>query len=181
MSGEQYQDHRRDNGGRWGNHGQDYQGGEGYDVNHVRMSGTVERFETVATSTGTPMIRFGLRCAKEWAQVVAFNDLAASVKLQRGDRVEVTGRIKSTHWMDREGNAKNGWQIVAKAIIPERPADRQGQRPAYRPERGGVFGLAKGRHQGGHDLDGRQQRLPGAGSTWSKERPGVMVYQGGPF
>lgn len=177
MNGEQYQGNRRDNGRQYqGNHGQG-DGGGFYDVNHVRLSGTVERFETVATKTGTPMIRFALRCWKEWATIVAFKDLAAQTTLNRGERVEVTGRIQSTQWTAKDGTTRNGWQIVARTIGPEQPAERQTQgrpqgqahrpAPAHRREDGGGFG--------------RQQRLPGAASTWSKDRPGVMVYQGGPF
>ena len=144
-----------------------------HDQNHVRMTGTVHKFETVQTKTGMPMIRFALRCWKEWATVVAFKDLALTTMLRPGDRVEVTGHIHSTQWQAKDGTVRQGWQIVAKTIGPERPAERlpQGQRrDGNRRPRGS-----------GYDLDGRQQRLPGAGSTWTKDRPGVMVYQGGPF
>lgn len=174
--GKQYQDNRRDNGGQYqGNHAQgNGDGGGFYDLNHVRMSGTVERFETVATKTGTPMIRFALRCWKEWATIVAFRDLAAQTTLNRGERVEVTGRIQTTQWTDKEGTPRTGWQIVAQTIGPE-TGRREGQGQGQRPQ-------GPGRNRGeGYDMDGRQRRLPGTAGTWGKERPGVMVYQDGPF
>lgn len=190
--GKQYQDNRRDNGGQYrGNHGQGNQGGEGagfFDLNHVRMTGTVQRFDVVNTKTGTDMIRFALRCYRERAHVVAFKDLAATTMLRPGDRVEVTGFIQTTKWTDNEGNARTGWQIVARTIGPEQARqdhhgrrEGQGQRPHHGPGRNhrpadGVFGLR------GDGQDGRQQRLPGTtGATWSRNRPGVMDYQGGPF
>lgn len=188
MSGEQYQGKQYQ-----GNHAQgNGDGGGFYDLNHVRMTGTVQRFDVVETRSGTPMIRFGLRCYREIAQVVAFKDLATTTFLRPGDRVEVTGRIQSTQWTAQDGTARSGWQIVAQAIGPdtgrhEGQARREGKGNAQRPHHGpgrnhrparNVFGL----RGDGPDADGRQQRLPGTtGGTWSRNRPGVMDYQGGPF
>lgn len=171
MSGQYQGNQYRGNAGHTGE-------GEGYDLNHVRMTGTVQRFEVVNTKTGTDMIRFALRCYRERAHVVAFKDLAATTMLRPGDRVEVTGFIQTTKWTDNEGNARTGWQIVARTIGPEQARqdhhgrrEGQGQRPHHGP-----VGLR------GDGQDGRQQRLPGTtGTTWSRNRPGVMDYQGGPF
>ena len=180
--GNQYQGNRRDNGGQ-------YQAGDTggpFDVNEAKVSGTVERFNIVDTRTGTPMIRFALRCWRERFQIVAFKDLASETTLRPGERVKVAGRIQCTQWQDKDtGQTRHGFQIIARTIAPDgeqlnnppRPGKSNAQRPHHRPA-GGVFGL----RGDGPDADGRQQRLPGTtGGTWSRNRPGVMDYQGGPF
>ena len=87
-----------------------------YDINEIDISGAVERFAVVETKTGTPMIRFTLRCWKELIQVVAFKE-QAGVRLREGERVEVKGYIQSTRWTDKDGNAKSGFQVVANKGI----------------------------------------------------------------
>lgn len=173
--GNQYQDNRRDNGGQYqGNHAQGNQGGEGgpFDVNEAKVSGTVERFNIVDTRTGTPMIRFALRCWRERFQIVAFKDLATQTLLRPGERVKVAGRIQCTQWHDKDtGQTRHGFQIIARTIATDgeqlNNPPRSGKGNAQRPH--------------GPDATGQQQRLPGTGNTWSRNRPGVMDYQGGPF
>ena len=142
-----------------------------FDKNTAKVSGMVERFDVVNTKNGTPMVRFTIRCWKERMQIVAFKELATCTMLRPGERVEVEGRIQGTQWSAPDGIRRTGFQIVARAIRPEQTAF-MGRHSA--PQR-------QARRGGGHDMDGRQQRLPGAGSTWTKDRPGVMVYRGGPF
>lgn len=89
---------------------------EQYDINEIDISGAVERFVVVTTKTGTPMIRFTLRCWKEAIQVVAFKE-QAGVRLREGERVEVLGYIQSTRWTDKDGNARSGFQVVANKGI----------------------------------------------------------------
>ena len=163
------------NGNRWDYHGnQDNTGGgdaAAFDKNSAKVSGMVERFDVVNTKTGTPMIRFALRCWRERIQVVAFKELATTTLLRPGERVEVEGRIQGTQWSAPDGSRRTGFQIVARAIRPEQTASTRRIRAAQGHSRKGE----------GDDMDGRQRRLPGTPSAWSKDRPGVMVYQGGPF
>jgi len=91
-----------------------------YDINHIHLSGTVEAFRHVQTSTGTPMATFRLRCWQEIIKVVLFKELASSLTLADGTRVEVKGRIQSTSWQATDGTWRNGFQVVAKEIGGER-------------------------------------------------------------
>ena len=144
-----------------------------YDINEIDISGAVERFAVVATKTGTPMIRFTIRCWKELIQVVAFKE-QAGVRLREGERVEVKGHIQSTRWTDKDGNARSGFQVVASkgifyadaitrfTVIPNgpRPLTPRTMPPAPSPaqERPGPTA----------------QTLPMAAALQA-ERPGVMV------
>lgn len=163
------------NGNRWDYHGNQDGTGSGdaatFDKNSAKVSGMVERFDVVNTKTGTPMIRFALRCWRERIQIVAFKELATTTMLRPGDRVEVEGRIQGTQWSAPDGTRRTGFQIVARAIRQEQTASTQRLKPLGGHSRKGEC----------YDMDGRQRRLPGAASTWSKDRPGVMVYRGGPF
>lgn len=87
-----------------------------YDINHIHVSGTVEAFRRVQTSTNTPMATFRLRCWQELIKVVAFKELAESLALADGERVEVRGRIQSTSWQAADGTWRNGFQVVAQEI-----------------------------------------------------------------
>ena len=66
-----------------------------FDINQATFTGTVERFDRIATKTGTAMVKALVRCYKETVQVVAFRDLAEDTDLQAGDRVIVDGNIKA--------------------------------------------------------------------------------------
>ena len=158
------------NGNRWDYHGNQDNTGSGdeaaYDKNSAKVSGMVERFDVVNTRTGTPMIRFALRCWRERIQIVAFKELATTTMLRPGERVEVEGRIQGTQWSAPDGARRTGFQIVARSIRPEQTANTRRLSASQKHSRKG-------------DMD--QRRLPGASTTWSKDRPGVMVYQGGPF
>ena len=128
-----------------------------FDINRCHITGTVERFDRIATKTGTAMIKALVRCYKETVQVVAFRDLAEDTDLQAGDRVEVRGRIQNTSWTAQDGSRRYGWQLVAESITldgetqpgaqltgetqppaqqpappPHRPASSARQRPAQR-------------------------------------------------
>ena len=87
-----------------------------FDINRCHITGTVERFDRIATKTGTAMIKALVRCYKETVQVVAFRDLAEDTDLQAGDRVEVRGRIQNTSWTAQDGSRRYGWQLVAESI-----------------------------------------------------------------
>ena len=87
-----------------------------YDLNECRITGTVDRFDRIATKTGTPMCKALVLCHKETVAVIAFRDLAEQTNLNPGDRVEVRGRIQSTSWTGQDGVKRYGWQIVAEHI-----------------------------------------------------------------
>ena len=87
------------------------------DLNEFRFSGTVERFDRIATKTGTPMVAFLAMCWKERIRIVAFKDLAEQTKLAAGDRVEVSGHVQSNSWTDKQGQPRSGWQCIASEII----------------------------------------------------------------
>ena len=87
-----------------------------FDINKCHITGTVEKFDRIATRTGTPMVRAMVRCYRETLQVVAFRDLAEDTDLQAGDRVEVRGRIQNTSWTAQDGSRRYGWQLIAESI-----------------------------------------------------------------
>ena len=107
-----------------------------YDINAIRITGTVERFDIVSTKAGTPMIRLTVRCFKELFTVVAFKELAETTRLNAGERVEVRGRVQSNTWADRDGNKRYGFQVVATdigaAVEEGREALQGGKVPPHR-------------------------------------------------
>ena len=107
-----------------------------FDINAIRITGTVEQFDIITTKTGAPMIRLMLRSFRELFTVVAFKKLAEATRLNAGDRVEVRGRVQSTAWTDKEGNKRYGFQVVATDIEPDMEA---GQAPPPEEERFGVM------------------------------------------
>ena len=142
-----------------------------FDINRCHITGTVERFDRIATKTGTAMIKALVRCYKETVQVVAFRDLAEDTDLQAGDRVEVRGRIQSTSWTGQDGVKRYGYQLVAESITLDvaeaaPPADRQEQQPTPPPPRPAPPARQK---------PAQQRRM------FDPAAPGPNDYQGGPF
>lgn len=129
-----------------------------FDVNIIRVSGTVTDFRRIQTKTGTPMIRFAIQCWKERITIVAFKELAEFVALVPGQRVEVRGSIQSTSWKDDQGNARSGFQVIAKDIMGDGDVLIE-----VNPESPALPGLSARR--------GGQQTLP----MQSKDRRGVMA------
>ena len=87
-----------------------------YDKNEIHISGKVDRFEIIATKTGTPMIKFFLACGKERLAVIAFKSLADATRLIDGDPVSITGAIQTTSWEGNDGLKRYGVQIIATRI-----------------------------------------------------------------
>ena len=115
-----------------------------FDANHIRITGTVERFDNIQTKTNTPMIKASVRCYKELFTVVAFKELAESIRLSIGERVEVNGRIQSTAWTDKDGNNRYGFRVVATEIGPDTEGGRETRPQAPPPEREGVMEYSGG-------------------------------------
>ena len=67
-----------------------------YDQNEIHISGTVESFKVISTKTGTPMIKFFVRCNKEKISVVSFNELAESTQLNDGEEVSIIVSAQGT-------------------------------------------------------------------------------------
>ena len=134
-----------------------------FDVNIIKVSGTVTEFRRVQTKTGTPMIRFAIQCWKERIIVVAFKELAEFVALVPGQRVEVRGSIQSTCWKDEQGNTRSGFQVIARDIMSDDDVLLE-----VDPETG-LSAL-----QGGNGRpERRQQALPMPKQT--RDRRGVMA------
>jgi len=116
------------------------------DRNEFFFSGTVERFDRIQTKTGTAMVSFSVMCWREHIRCIAFRDLAEQTTLTTGDRVEVRGHIQSNEWTDKDGNRRQGWQVIAHEIHiaadeqqeAPRPPARQAPRPAP-PEQQRLF------------------------------------------
>jgi DNA polymerase III alpha subunit len=87
-----------------------------YDKNEIHISGKCERFSVITTKTGTPMIKFSVRCNREQIAVVAFNELADATRLNDVEEVTVSGAIQSTSWQGKDGVQKYGYQIIASTI-----------------------------------------------------------------
>jgi single-stranded DNA-binding protein len=100
------------------------------DKNHFEFTGTVERFQQITTKSGRLMIAGSVRCWRETIRCIAFGDLAETTDLQRGDRVEVVGRIQSNAWTDGNGQQRNGWQVVADTITVIDDDQQQAPPPA---------------------------------------------------
>ena len=83
-----------------------------HDINKCHITGTVERFDRIATKIGTPMIKTLVRCHKESIPVVAFKDLAEATHLEAGDRVVVRGRVQSTSWTGQDGVKRSKHRIT---------------------------------------------------------------------
>ena len=115
-----------------------------FDTNHIRITGTVEEFNIINTRTGTPMIKASVRCYKELFTVVAFKEVAESIRLSIGERVEVNGRIQSTAWTDKDGNKRYGFQVVATEIEPDIEEDQSAAPAPATPEREGVMEYSGG-------------------------------------
>ena len=145
-----------------------------HDINQARITGTVEKFDRIATKTGTPMVKALVRCYKETVQVVAFRDLAEDTDLQAGDRVEVRGRIQNTSWTAQDGSRRYGWQLVAEAITligetqPAAPLTGETQPPAPAPPSPRPTSSAR-------QKPAQQRRM------FDPAAPGPNDYQGGPF
>ena len=133
-----------------------------FDINRAKFTGTVERFDRIATRTGTPMVKVLLRCYKEAVSVVAFKDLAEDTDLAPGDRVEVRGKIQSTSWTAPDGTRRQGWQLIADSIGPV--GETLPDAPPPSPTR-----PATGKRQE------RQVRM------FNSADPGPFDYDGGPF
>ena len=103
------------------------------DIIEFRFSGTIERFDRIATKTGTPMVAFLAMCWKERIRIVAFKDLAEQTELTPGNRVEVRGHIQTTAWTDQNGQQRTGWQVIAHEIT--RADDAGQQQEQRRPPR----------------------------------------------
>ncbi|KAF0189316.1 MAG: hypothetical protein FD168_571 [Desulfobulbaceae bacterium] len=121
-----------------------------YDKNEIHISGKCERFSVITTKTGTPMIKFSVRCNREQIAVVAFNELADATRLNDVEEVTVSGAIQSTSWQAKDGSQRYGFQIIASKINdneqePFTPAAKPtpppapGNRAPVQPYTGGPF------------------------------------------
>lgn len=152
----------------------------GFDINHAKFTGTVERFDRIATKTGTPMVRVLLRCYRESVSVVAFKDLAKDTDLAPGDRVEVRGNIQSTSWTAPDGTRRQGWQVVSDYIGPiaeqvEQHDSRRGVAPPPAPPAPTTTRPSSPTKQATGKRRERQVRM------FNSADPGPFDYQDGPF
>ena len=153
-----------------------------FDINQARITGTVERFDRIATKTGTAMIKELVRCYKETVQVVAFRDLAEGTDLAPGDRLEVAGKIQNTSWTAQDGSRRYGWQLVAEAITligetqPAAPLTGETQPPGTGATitSAHILCQAEAGAAAAHVRSGgaRPERLPGRPVlTWARSSP----------
>ena len=89
-----------------------------FEINHCRVSGTVRNLQKIPTRTGTLMVVLKICCRKEFFKVVGFKNLAAHLLngVQRGDPLEVAGRLQIAPWMDQDGTKHIGFEIVAEEV-----------------------------------------------------------------
>jgi len=107
-----------------------------YDINEIRITGTVTLKSLIPTTTGRKMTMFFVHCWKQNIQVIAFDTLAEKAVHLSG-RVEVKGYAQAKNYTDKHGMKHEGWQIVAKEIGPETAARQTGQANPVAPEPGG--------------------------------------------
>jgi len=97
-----------------------------YDINEIRITGTVVFFNRIPTKTGKSMATLFVRCWKQMVSVVAFDALAEQT-IHSGDRIEVKGYAQGKNYTGKDGIKHEGWQIVAKELGPETAARDAGQ------------------------------------------------------
>ena len=58
-----------------------------------------------------------------WFQITVFGSLAERVKsgLKKGDRIAVQGQLKSSRYTDKNGEEKNGFEIIADDVVIWQP------------------------------------------------------------
>lgn len=90
------------------------------------------------TKGGTPMCRFSVASTKKqegrepvttWVNVLCFKEMASLVaeKVQKGDRVLVTGKLEQEQYTDKDGNARSSLTLLADDVgVSLRWPKRQG-------------------------------------------------------
>lgn len=74
-----------------------------------------------ATSSLAVQIAEGDDAPPQWFQLVAFGRTAETLaKHAKGDLVSVSGRLQLNRWRDREGQDREGLQIVAETVLSAR-------------------------------------------------------------
>ena len=126
------------------------------DINEIRISGRVDSLKRISTKAGMPLTTFTVSCGKEMIHNVAFSPLAEQITIERGDRVEVQGRARSTGWIDQQGQQRFGWQVVCLLVVKlddgqsSMTTRRNIGRASLAPQQGRLFPVG-GRRESGDD------------------------------
>lgn len=97
-------------------------------LNHICIQGRlVKDPELRNTVNGTPVANFTIACERDretngerladFVEIVVWNRAAefASKYFHKGSMVNVSGRLQSRKWQDRDGNNRISWEIVAES------------------------------------------------------------------
>ena len=117
-------------------------------MNQVRLVGNIgNQPELKATQTGFQILQFNLAVSEKykeeikttWFSVKALGKTTEALvgNLQRGMRVDVTGKLEVEKWTDKEGNKKERTVVIAFMVNPVIRAP-QAARPQQDPSRGPI-------------------------------------------
>jgi len=123
-------------------------------MNQVRLVGNIgNQPELKATQTGFQILQFNLAVSEKykeeikttWFSVKALGKTTEALvgNLQRGMRVDVTGKLEVEKWTDKEGNKKERTVVIAFMVNPVIRAP-QAARPQQDPSRGPIAPSAYG-------------------------------------
>ncbi len=96
--------------------------------------------QTKQTSKGTPMtlarMAVSLPCSQAqegqsmlWLSVLAFGKQAdALAKHEKGNVVSVSGNMQISQWTGKNGETRQGWQVIADSVISSRAVRPGGNR-----------------------------------------------------
>ena len=117
-------------------------------MNQVRLVGNIgNQPELKATQTGFQILQFNLAVSEKykeeikttWFSVKALGKTTEALvgNLQRGMRVDVTGKLEVEKWTDKEGNKKERTVVIAFMVNPVLRLP-QAARPQQDPSRGPI-------------------------------------------
>jgi single-stranded DNA-binding protein len=118
------------------------------DVNEIRITGVARSIRRITTKAGLPLTTFTVSCGKELIHCVCFSPLAEQITIERGDRVQVEGKARSTDWIDKDGQQRFSWQIVVLLVVKldadrsQAQSRRSGRRAAL-PQQGRLFPVGR--------------------------------------
>lgn len=117
-------------------------------MNQVRLVGNIgNQPELKVTASGFQILQFNMAVSEKYKEEVKTNWFSVKVLgkttepltgvLQRGMRVDVTGKLEVEKWTDKEGNKKERTVVIAFMVNPVIRAP-QAARPQQDPSRGPI-------------------------------------------
>ena len=140
-------------------------------MNQVRLVGNIgNQPEIKVTTNGFQILQFNMAVSEKYKEEVKTNWFSVKVLgkttepltgvLQRGMRVDVTGKLEVEKWTDKEGNKKERTVVIAFMVNPVIRAP-QAARPQQDPSRGPIAPSSYGQPLPQDSFDGfNDENLP---------------------